>query len=57
MKVIVKLISSGVRALSPPSNREIPTDRSINSALTRSAMPTFLEITLRFIALRRIDIP
>ena len=48
-KVIAKLISSGVMALSAPSMSETPTDRSMNSALTRSAMPTFLDTTLRFI--------
>ena len=49
MKVMVKLIRSGARAVSPPSMRETNTDSSINRALTRSATPTFLDMTFRFI--------
>ena len=49
VKVSAKLIRSGARALSPPSMSEIPTDRSMNSELTRSAIPTFLDMTFRFI--------
>ena len=49
VKVRAKLIRSGARALSPPSRREMPTDSSMNSELTRSAIPTFLDMTFRFI--------
>ena len=49
VKVSEKLIRSGVRALSPPSARETKTDSSMNSELTRSAVPTFRDMTFRFI--------
>ena len=49
MKVMVKLIMSGARALSP-SAREIRADSSMNRELTRRAAPTFRDMTLRFTA-------
>ena len=49
VKVSEKLIRSGARALSPPSRRDTHTDSSMNSELTRSAIPTFLDMTFRFI--------
>ena len=48
LKVMVKLIRSGARALSPPSMRDTTTDNSINRALTRSATPTLRDMTFRF---------
>ena len=57
IKVIIKLISSGARAESPPSAKDINTEISMNKALTRSAMPTFLDITLRFILRKKISYP
>ena len=48
LKVMVKLIRSGARALSPPSMRDTPTDSNMKRALTRRATPTFLDMTLRF---------
>ena len=50
-KVIVKLMRSGAMALSCPFARDTNTESSINSALTSSALPTFLDITFRFICL------
>ena len=48
-KVMKKLMVSAASALSLPFIRETPTDSSINRASTRRAMPTFRDITLRFI--------
>ena len=49
VNVSAKLIRSGARALSPPSRSEMPADRSMNSELTRSAIPVFRDMTFRFI--------
>ena len=50
MKVMVKLMSSGFMALSPPSRMETKTDSSMNRALTSRATPTLRDMTFRFIA-------
>lgn len=49
VKVMMKLIKRAARALSFPFFTETSTDKNMNNALTRSAKPTFLDMTLRFI--------
>ena len=49
MKVIIKLMDKGANAESIPSPIEISIEMNINKALTRSALPTFVDITLTFI--------
>lgn len=48
VKVIMKLIIRAANALSLPSPMEMRMDININNALTKSASPTFLDMTLRF---------
>lgn len=51
-KVIRQLMDKAARALSFPVGLEMDTntEKNINNALTKSAKPTFLDITLTFIS-------
>ena len=50
VNVMVKLISKAARALSLPLDTETRIEKNMKSALTSSAYPTFLDITLTFIS-------
>ena len=54
-KVMVKLIRRAERALSFPLATETRMDKSMNSALTKSAYPTFLVMIFRFIRSLLLD--
>ena len=49
IKVIIKLMDNGAKAESIPSPIDISMEMNMNSALTRSALPTLVDITLTFI--------
>ena len=49
IKVMIKLIDNGANAESIPSPIEISIEMNINKALTRSALPTLVDITFTFI--------
>ena len=49
MKVIIKLMDRGANAESIPSQMEISMEMNMNKALTRSALPTLVDITFTFI--------
>lgn len=50
--VMTKLMDSGPNPSSKPSYMDISTDRNMNKALTSNALPTFLDMTLKFMSLR-----
>lgn len=50
VNVITKLMIKAASALSLPLDIETMMDRNIKNALVRSANPTFLDMTLRFIS-------
>ena len=45
MKVMRKLIARGPKAASIPFTMDTIIDRNMNNALTRSALPTFTDMT------------
>lgn len=49
IRVIMKLITNGVKAASIPLITETMIDRNMNNALTSRALPTFMDIDLTFI--------
>ena len=51
VKVNVKLMINAARALSFPLAMDTSMDRNMKNALARSANPTFLDMTFRFILL------
>ena len=49
MNVMMKLMDRGANAESMPSPMEISMDMNMKRALTRRALPTFVDMTLTFI--------